>query len=513
MSSWATAMTNKGRALQAKAQAGEALNYTRIAIGDGALGGQSIATLTALVSQKKTLDITTLNRPIGSIRAVIGTVIRNTDIVTGFDFREFGVFALDPDEGEILYFYGNAGDTADYLPPNGDGVIEKSFNVNVLVGDATTVTATIDQSLVYVTQQELDEALAGIVINDASLTQPGIVQLSNATDGIRENIAPTEKALGLVMAEATAGKTAGNERKAEVVAVLVAKGVSATTSESWDSLIAKLTALIKATGNAVLVDVLAGKTFSNESGNNRVGTMPDYSGYPGNGGYANAKSVKGDGQGSLVFEPNTGYYKEGINTNGYGAIIAVDPEYVPSSFRADKNIFGVQGSIPIRSGNNATLKSPVSGGGALYLYAPEGYYNGGDSTVYLVDPDFVPGNIRSGKDIFGTVGTLVEGRKTHIINVGSYQTVAAGYGSDRLEFHGVPFVPTSIIVTATYGATPRLSSISKEFGVWTLGNAGGTSDNAYIASASDVLNDGCILSVLSKNGATFYTGIQILFVS
>lgn len=98
--------------------------------------------------------------------------------------------------------------------------------------------------------------------------------LSDATDGTRSDVAASEKAVGLVMQEAQAAKQAGNERKADVVAALVAKGISASTSESWDSLIAKMAAIIKATGNATAAQVRAGVTFSNATANGLTGTLP-----------------------------------------------------------------------------------------------------------------------------------------------------------------------------------------------------------------------------------------------
>ncbi|GIO36192.1 hypothetical protein J41TS12_10530 [Paenibacillus antibioticophila] len=112
------------------------------------------------------------------------------------------------------------------------------------------------------------------------------IPLSDETNGTRSNVAGSEKAVGLVMQAANAANlaaataqtradqafTAGNERKAEVVAALVALGVSASTSDSWDTLISKMSAIIKATGNATAADVLAGKTFSNANGNGLIGT-------------------------------------------------------------------------------------------------------------------------------------------------------------------------------------------------------------------------------------------------
>ncbi|MEV2679419.1 hypothetical protein ABND25_20210 [Paenibacillus larvae] len=54
-------MTTKGRNLQAKAQTGVELKYTRVGIGDGQLAGQSIMTLNKLINEKKSLPITKLN--------------------------------------------------------------------------------------------------------------------------------------------------------------------------------------------------------------------------------------------------------------------------------------------------------------------------------------------------------------------------------------------------------------------------------------------------------------------
>ncbi|MFS0838050.1 phage tail protein [Paenibacillus sp. 1P03SA] len=151
-------LTNKGRNLQAKAQVGVTLNYTRMGVGDGQLGGQSIPALTKLIGEKKSLAISKLKIQTHG-RAVIGAVLSNQDVTTGFYFREIGIYAQDPDEGEILYCYGNAGSNAEYIPPvGGADIIEKSIDAIVVVGNAANVTATIDSSLVYATQGDLHDA-------------------------------------------------------------------------------------------------------------------------------------------------------------------------------------------------------------------------------------------------------------------------------------------------------------------------------------------------------------------
>lgn len=261
MSSWSYALTNKGRQLQAKAQAGAQLVYTRMAIGRGSLSGQSLEAMTALITPVKDLTISRIKRPAGATRATIGATLTNQDVTTGFHLREIGIFATDPDDGEILYMYANAGATADYIAPKGDGTIEKSLNFNVFVGSAANITANIDESLVYVTKQELDDALEGITIEDASTAKKGIVQLSNAINSNNETMAATSKAVKSAYDAATAAQTtanaanaavveaqskadlafqSGNERKQEVVDLLVAKGIAASTTDSWEVLITKL---------------------------------------------------------------------------------------------------------------------------------------------------------------------------------------------------------------------------------------------------------------------------------
>ena len=152
----AIAITNKGKALQAKVQAGTALNYTRIAIGDGSLSGQQPADLNVLISEKKTISITRLKTQPGGV-ALVGGLLSNQSYTTGFYLREIGVFAQDPDVGEVLYCYGNDGANAGLIPAGGGTtVVERNLDILTLTGNASNVTATIDSSLVFVKQSDFD---------------------------------------------------------------------------------------------------------------------------------------------------------------------------------------------------------------------------------------------------------------------------------------------------------------------------------------------------------------------
>jgi hypothetical protein len=181
--------TRRGRNLQAKAQTGVKLQYTRIALGDGQLGSTPIADLNALRNQKKSLDIQKLNVLTGG-RALVGSTLSNQDMQEGFYFREIGIFAQDPDVGEVLYCYGNAGELAEYIPPAGGAdVIEKSINIQTTIGNAQNVTAVIDDSLVFATEKRLQEL-------EESITQQMENMDAVTTEELEQELTKLENKLG-----------------------------------------------------------------------------------------------------------------------------------------------------------------------------------------------------------------------------------------------------------------------------------------------------------------------------
>ena len=191
-------LTNHGRNLQAKAQAGITLKYTRISLGDGSLGSSAIPDLTALKNQVLSLPITKLRVMTGS-RAILGAVLSNKDLTTGFFYRELGIFAQDPDLGEILYCYGNSGALAEYIPAGSGGgtdLLEKNIDLQILTGNAANVSAVIDSSLVYITMPELeatktelkkyaDDAVAAIDLSGLATKQELATHLADEVKHIK----------------------------------------------------------------------------------------------------------------------------------------------------------------------------------------------------------------------------------------------------------------------------------------------------------------------------------------
>lgn len=178
-------LTNAGQALQTKVLAGATLTFTRIALGDGQLNGQPIAPLTALISQKATVEVDSV-RVVNTSTAQVAGFFSNADISTGFWWRETGVFAQDPDVGEILYGYTNAGDAGDYIPTVADTRVEKYIYCSIAVASATTADITIPSSDTYIPMSQ--KGVAGGV---ATLDSGGKVPEDQLPDLVAQNVSYT----------------------------------------------------------------------------------------------------------------------------------------------------------------------------------------------------------------------------------------------------------------------------------------------------------------------------------
>ena len=116
----------------------------------------------------------------------------------------------------------------------------------------------------------------------------------------------------------------GTSVKQELVATLVAKGLEATSTSTFEELVGKVeTDLVKPVGNAVASNVLTGKTFINNTGSTITGTMTN------NGSKTITPSKSNQTLGA-------GYYS-GITING-------DADLVAANILSGKNIFGVAGT-------------------------------------------------------------------------------------------------------------------------------------------------------------------------
>lgn len=156
-------ITTAGAQLAAKTIVGKKLQFTVAKLGSGTLSDSSINAIkarTSLVNAVMSIDITRVEQT-SKTQATIGFVFKNTDASSAFYFRELGIFALDPDtKQEILFAYAYAGNNAEYVNNSISEIVQKKINVVVTVDNASNVTITLDSSQIYVTEDELETALA-----------------------------------------------------------------------------------------------------------------------------------------------------------------------------------------------------------------------------------------------------------------------------------------------------------------------------------------------------------------
>ena len=179
-------ITSKGKTLEARTHAGDEIEYTRMQIGDGTLAdGQSIEALTALISPIKYINISS-SKANGDTAVVQGQVT-NVGIASSFYFREIGLFANDPIDGEILYAYANAGNNADSIPAYSTTPVEFTFSFNIAFSNVSNVTVTADTSLAFVTKRNM-MLLVAESLDDATITPTfdsdgNIVGLTHTVNG------------------------------------------------------------------------------------------------------------------------------------------------------------------------------------------------------------------------------------------------------------------------------------------------------------------------------------------
>lgn len=148
MSNWGKpVLTKQGLKLQAKVDAGNAMQLTKCRLGSGTIGsGQQLEDLTELVAPVQTLPIASVTYSDDSHACIISAVTDNSTVTTGYYLREFGIYAKDPDDGEILYAVASDSEP-DFIPAKGTStVISQEIGVALTFANAANVTAAVNTS-------------------------------------------------------------------------------------------------------------------------------------------------------------------------------------------------------------------------------------------------------------------------------------------------------------------------------------------------------------------------------
>lgn len=155
MAEWSNAtMTDIGADLQAKVNAGKTkLTFTKIKVGSGVNATNPLA-LTDVISSKWE----TTNFVVKQENKIVSvdTFITNNGIKEAFRMSEIGLFANDPDKGEILYAYLTDPEP-DRMPAEGGAVVvSQELTIGMMFSNTGNVSLTVNMGAL-VNQEQLKE--------------------------------------------------------------------------------------------------------------------------------------------------------------------------------------------------------------------------------------------------------------------------------------------------------------------------------------------------------------------
>lgn len=147
-------LTRQGAALLAKTPAGARVPVTRWQLGTGALPAEEN------LEDRRELVRPLMYRPISSVTnsgrqsLVLGQFVNEG--LDAFDWEELGLWAQDPEEGEILYAVGNARGDGEHIEAWTEKVREFVFGMELVFSGTANVTAEISRTLIFATLKDLE---------------------------------------------------------------------------------------------------------------------------------------------------------------------------------------------------------------------------------------------------------------------------------------------------------------------------------------------------------------------
>ena len=158
-----TVLTNKGLSLITKLVSAQAtLSFSRVAVGTGHTpSGYDPQNMIGLNEYKMDALISSYGvSPDRADVAYLVAQVSSVDVPEGFAITEAGVFATDPDEGEILYAYLDLTEDPQYIYASTDAISKfAEITFNVIIGSVDSVTAIVSPGAL-VTKKEYDAGMA-----------------------------------------------------------------------------------------------------------------------------------------------------------------------------------------------------------------------------------------------------------------------------------------------------------------------------------------------------------------
>ena len=151
------------------------LIFTRVVVGDGDATGRNFNDMTAVISPKMELPVTSgVNE--GNGQYLITATLSNNTLNVGFFPREVGLYAKVDGKAEMLYSYTNGGNNVGYVPDKTTPIDSEIYKIRTVIGNAKNITINMSDST-FVTKGELDRYVAitsGVYVKDANKTNTGL---------------------------------------------------------------------------------------------------------------------------------------------------------------------------------------------------------------------------------------------------------------------------------------------------------------------------------------------------
>lgn len=181
MSSWTSGnYTKKGLSLLTKLTQGSSLKITRAVVGTGYVKPDVLANQTAVSGIKQNLRFKAASYPeTGTCK--LPMFLTNEGLTTGYKARQVGLYAMDPDEGEILYFISQSESGMDVPSETIMPEYSATWAFYFRYGQADNVNVTVDPSHT-ITEDMLNEVriIAETGVSDAK--HGGAIAIDNTAN-------------------------------------------------------------------------------------------------------------------------------------------------------------------------------------------------------------------------------------------------------------------------------------------------------------------------------------------
>ena len=168
--------TQKGQALIAKMLSGaNNIKFSQVAVSDEVYELNQLESLTEILNIKQNVLVSKISR-LNETTVKVEAAVNNDDLKVGYYMRTIGLYALDPDDGEILHAVSIETSGNCYIPPyNGVAASGAYLKLITTVGNAENISLEVDPAAVatvgdLLTKIEIDGDISDTVIETEEIT-------------------------------------------------------------------------------------------------------------------------------------------------------------------------------------------------------------------------------------------------------------------------------------------------------------------------------------------------------